>query len=159
MEPRKELSLPRCVDLTRQSCSRPRGGHNTSPSTPSAEPEEPRRLGGPPNPNDVSRPGRLASESLSPRSVFRPTNSDESLHHKRIRVGYDGYSPVPCEPRRVPPPPDVHKPTTAWQPQGLELPRIHEDVLHRPWQPEPYVTKPRAPPTANPPMSFAFTVP
>jgi hypothetical protein len=86
--------------------------------------------------SDPSMSGRHSSASVSPRSVFRPNHADDAMPHKRIRVGRDGYSPVPSEPL---PAPETHKASTAWQqpPQGIELPRIHERVLNRPWQPNP----------------------
>ncbi|MBE3043643.1 hypothetical protein IMZ48_13950 [Candidatus Bathyarchaeota archaeon] len=113
---------------------RPRGGHNTSPTTP--ELEDARRLSGPPSYNEPPRSARQSSPSLSPRTVLRPAAPEESGSHKRIRIGYEGYSPVPSEPLPAPQPAGAHKPSMGWQPRSIELPRIHESVIDRPWRPQ-----------------------
>jgi len=132
---------------------RPRGGHNTSPGTPPAEPDQTRRLGGLIRPPPESPgPGSTSSASLSPRTTVRPASPDfMGLPAKRMRTGYDGYAPPPPLPpaggQRSPlvPTPDSARPGVPmpWQ-QGPELPRIHEDVLGRAWQTDPYVSDPQS---------------
>jgi hypothetical protein len=58
---------------------------------------------------------------------------------KRLRVGYDHYPP-PTSGQRSPlvPTPDASRYPMSWQ--APELPRIHEDVLQRAWQTDPYVS-------------------
>lgn len=62
---------------------------------------------------------------------------------KRVRIGYESYPP-PMAGQRSPmaPSSDVARPAMSWhQP---ELPRIHEDVLCRAWQTDPYVSDPQS---------------
>lgn len=120
----------------------PRGGHNASPSTPPAEPEDMRRLAplmGPPPEHSRPRSHR-SSESVSPRTTVRPASPEPSSSHpsKRIRIGFEHYVPAggpPRSPIASIPPPDTSR---SWQQR--ELPRIHEDVLCRFWQTDPYVS-------------------
>lgn len=65
------------------------------------------------------------------------------VHPKRVRIGYESYPP-PFSGQRSPmaPTSDAAKPALSWhQP---ELPRIHEDVLCRAWQTDPYVSDPQS---------------
>ncbi|KXX78931.1 Glucose transport transcription regulator RGT1 [Madurella mycetomatis] len=141
-----EPDYPRCVQCEKfgRVCkfkNAPRGGHNTSPSTPPAEPEDVRRLGGMVRPStDLARNGH-SSESVSPRTTLRPVSPDQTNAGplKRVRVGYDHYSPTAGT--RSPMPPmaptsDAARPSLLWR-QPESLPRIHEDVLCRAWQPDP----------------------
>ncbi|KAL2266428.1 hypothetical protein VTJ83DRAFT_5780 [Remersonia thermophila] len=132
----------------------------TSPATPPAEPDDLRRLPRLP-PADLSagpRPGNHSGESVSPRTMLRPASpTDSSLAssyppRKQARVGYDHHSPLSG--RRsplLPPPPPLPAPTLpndAPQPPAASsfawrspaevpvLPRIHDDVLRRTWQPD-----------------------
>ncbi|KAK1833274.1 fungal-specific transcription factor domain-containing protein [Podospora conica] len=140
---------PRCVQCEKfgRVCTfknAPRGGHNTSPSTPPAEPEDPRRLGGLMRvPPDHMRPmSHNSSESMSPRAAaLRPGSPDLGpMPAKRMRVDYDHY-PSTAGPRSpMAPTPDTARSTLSWR--HPELPRIHEDVLHRAWQTDPYVSDP-----------------
>ncbi|KAK1992688.1 fungal-specific transcription factor domain-containing protein [Colletotrichum falcatum] len=142
---------PRCVQCEKfgRICkfkNAPRGGHNTSPSTPPAEPEDMRRLGGSANPNDMRRPGSNSSASVSPRTTYRQPSPEPSMPHKRMRLGFDSYPSTRDEPpasfRRTP---DTVKASISWQHrQPIELPRIHEDVLNRAWQTDPYVSDPQS---------------
>jgi hypothetical protein len=40
--------------------------------------------------------------------------------------------------------PETAKPSLPWQHRPIELPRIHEDVLNRAWQTDPYVSDPQS---------------
>ncbi|KAK0739567.1 hypothetical protein B0T21DRAFT_285742 [Apiosordaria backusii] len=139
---------PRCVQCEKfgRVCN-PRGGHNaSSPSTPPAEPEETRRLGGlirPPT--DYTRPGSHSSGSVSPRTTLRHPSPEmpTSAPAKRIRVGYDHYSPATSVRSPMAPMPDTSRPPLPWR-QPETLPRIHEDILYRAWQTDPYVSDPES---------------
>jgi len=159
---------PRCVQCEKfgRVCkfkNAPRGGHNTSPSTPPAEPEDLRRLGGMvprPPPADISntntnssntnnqpyhhaRPNSHSSGSVSPRTtttMHRPASPDlaGSGPRKLARVGYEHYSPTTGRGSPMAPTPDATRsaPTFSWR-QPEALPRIQDDVLRRAWQSEP----------------------
>ena len=129
-------------------CYSPRGGHNTSPSTPPAEVDESRRLGlgtiiRPPPP-DHMRPGTQSSESMSPRGALRPASPEPAgaVPLKRIRVGYDQFTSIVGPRSPMAPTPDTARSTMSWH--QAELPRIHEDVLCRAWQTDPYVSDPQS---------------
>ncbi|OLN85033.1 putative transcriptional regulatory protein C1327.01c-like protein 3 [Colletotrichum chlorophyti] len=117
----------------------PRGGHNTSPSTPPAEPEDMRRLGGPVNPNDMHRPGSNSSASVSPRTTYRQPSPEPQMPHKRMRLGFDTLPAIASEhPSSFARTPEASKASISWQHrQPIELPRIHEDLLNRAWQSDP----------------------
>ncbi|KAJ3947256.1 uncharacterized protein N0V96_003646 [Colletotrichum fioriniae] len=123
----------------------PRGGHNTSPSTPPAEPEDLRRLGGSANSNDMHRPGSNSSASVSPRTTYRQPSPEPSMPHKRMRLGFDSYPSMPSDSSALMSRTPETAKVNAWQHrQPIELPRIHEDVLHRAWQSDPYVSDPQS---------------
>ncbi|KAL8392763.1 hypothetical protein RB595_002809 [Gaeumannomyces hyphopodioides] len=101
---------PRCVQCEKfgRVCkfkNAPRGGNNTSPSTPPAEMDESRRLGGmvrPPPVMDGPRPGSNSSASVSPRTVLRPASPEmmNPAPAKRPRLGFGehGYGHQPAAP-------------------------------------------------------------
>ncbi|KAK0668905.1 fungal-specific transcription factor domain-containing protein [Cercophora samala] len=143
---------PRCVQCEKfgRVCkfkNAPRGGHNaSSPSTPPAESEDTRRLGGlirPPT--DYTRPGSHSSGSVSPRTTLRHPSPDmpTSAPAKRIRIGYDHYSPTTGVRSPMAPMPDTSRQSLPWR-QPETLPRIHEDILCRAWQTDPYVSDPES---------------
>ncbi|KAK4157624.1 hypothetical protein C8A00DRAFT_40050 [Chaetomidium leptoderma] len=136
---------PRCVQCEKfgRVCkfkNAPRGGHNTSPSTPPAEVEDLRRLGGIPRlPLATDHTTRPASESVSPRTTFRPVRPDPANSgppRKQARVGYEHYSPTTGRRSPLVPTPDSARPAFSWR-QPETLPRIHDDVLRRAWQADP----------------------
>ncbi|TIC98881.1 putative transcriptional regulatory protein [Colletotrichum higginsianum] len=139
---------PRCVQCEKfgRICkfkNAPRGGHNTSPSTPPAEPEDMRRMGGSANPNDMHRPGSNSSASVSPRTTYRQPSPEPSMPHKRMRLGFDSSSSMRDEPPMSFG--ETANTSISWQHrQPIELPRIHENVLNRAWQSDPYVSDPQS---------------
>ncbi|KAF9880988.1 hypothetical protein CkaCkLH20_01138 [Colletotrichum karsti] len=141
---------PRCVQCEKfgRICkfkNAPRGGHNTSSSTPPAEPEDMRRLGGPTNPNDLHRPGSNSSASVSPRTTLRQPSPEPPMSHKRMRLGFDSYSPMANAPSSMNRTPEAAKASISWQHrQPIELPPLHGEVLSRAWQTDPYVSDPEA---------------
>jgi hypothetical protein len=101
---------PRCVQCEKfgKMCrfkNAPRGGHNTSPSTPPTELDDIRTLGGPLRPTESE-----SSSPVSPRTTLRPSSPDADSH-KRLRVGYDSYvsigEPVHAMPPVEPPSPQL----------------------------------------------------
>ncbi|KAK4228791.1 hypothetical protein QBC38DRAFT_141205 [Podospora fimiseda] len=137
---------PRCVQCEKfgRVCkfkNAPRGGHNSasSPSTPPAEPEDLRRLGGSiiRPPSDYTRPSSHSSGSVSPRTHRPPSPDLTSAPAKRARHGYEHYSPTSNYRSPAVSTPDQPRPPqlAAW-PQTESLPRIRHDILHRPWQKE-----------------------
>lgn len=133
------------TDPKRPDCS-PRGGNNTSPSTPPAETEDSRQL--PPlmrPPPEHQRSSSHSSECISPRTAVRPASPEPAGHSsKRIRLGYEHYAPTGGQRSPILPMPDTSRSRAAsWQ-QSRELPRIHEDILCRVWQTDPYVSDPQS---------------
>ncbi|KAI0598041.1 hypothetical protein F4775DRAFT_206908 [Biscogniauxia sp. FL1348] len=139
---------PRCVQCEKfgRVCkfkNAPRGGHNTSPVTSPAEHDESRQLGGPRRPAEMVRQRSASSTSVSPQTtkLSHPSPELPGLSAKRMRLSYDNYatstsrsSPTLQAPQIKP----TGLPELSWQPRGL--PRIHEDILRRPWHTDPYVT-------------------
>ncbi|KAK2602718.1 hypothetical protein N8I77_009226 [Diaporthe amygdali] len=137
---------PRCVQCEKfgRICkfkNAPRGGgHNTSPTTTLMTEREvsPPRQGR--MPFELPRPSRR-SPSVSPRTATHPALSLE-VPPKRPRYSYESsYSPAEMSGSR-----DFAARALSWQhppqhqqqerPAGqLPLPRIHEDVLRRTWDP------------------------
>jgi hypothetical protein len=65
---------------------------------------------------------------------------------KRVRSGYENYEPYrPSTSETARPyqqPPEIKRTTLSWHQR--DLPRIHEDILCRAWQTDPYVSDPQA---------------
>ncbi|KAK7427921.1 hypothetical protein QQZ08_005533 [Neonectria magnoliae] len=138
---------PRCVQCEKfgRLCkfkNAPRGGHNTSPSTPPAELDDMRKLSGPSRQNDSRMSESETSSPVSPRTTLRQPSLDMGSH-KRLRVGYDSYvhagpplvSLAAAEPTRVQYP---------VQQEVAELPHISEDVLNRAWGTDPSLSDPQS---------------
>ncbi|PTD09736.1 hypothetical protein FCULG_00007950 [Fusarium culmorum] len=128
--------FPRCVQCEKfgRVCkfkNAPRGGHNTSPSTPPAELDD-----GP------SRPTHSENGSpVSPRTTLRPSSPDTGSH-KRLRVGYDSF--VAGEPMHTVPSAEPPRPQMPIQPPAIELPRISEEVLNQAWRTDPCLSDPQS---------------
>lgn len=126
----------------------PRGGHNTSPSTPPAEVDDSRRLPSfiRPPPHEYTRPSAHSSGSVSPRTTLRPASPEmaSSVPSKRLRVGYDHYAPAGgYRPPMAPAVDHMMRSNSSWHRQP-ELPRVHEDAVCRAWQIDPYVSDPES---------------
>ncbi|KAH8891312.1 hypothetical protein GQ53DRAFT_823929 [Thozetella sp. PMI_491] len=144
---------PRCVQCEKfgRVCkfkNAPRGGHNTSPSTPPAEVDEVRRIEPMIRPPPVQpRPPSLSRESVSPRTTtHRPASPLEpGLPAKRLRMAYDYLPPAgPRSPLGAPTPDTARSAGSGFPWQQPERPRIREDVLCRAWQTDPYVSNPQS---------------
>ncbi|ORY71619.1 uncharacterized protein BCR38DRAFT_331693 [Pseudomassariella vexata] len=140
--------FPRCVQCEKfgRVCkfkNAPRGGHNTSPITSPGEHDEPRQLGMHPRQLEHARPRSTSSTSISPRttSLSHPSPELPGMPLKRVRVGYEQhYESSPREPSRMFQASEAKN--YSWQQR--DLPRIHEDILCRTWQTDPYVSDPQA---------------
>ncbi|KAL0467111.1 hypothetical protein QR685DRAFT_574564 [Neurospora intermedia] len=144
---------PRCAQCEKfgRTCrfkNAPRGGHNTSPSTPPAEVDDARRLPSiiRPPPHEHARTSVHSSGSVSPRTTFRPASPEmaSSVPSKRLRVGYDNYAPAgEHRPLMAPAADHMIRSNVSWHRQP-ELPRVHEDTVCRAWQTDPYVSDPES---------------
>ncbi|KAM0346142.1 hypothetical protein ACHAPU_005913 [Fusarium lateritium] len=133
---------PRCVQCEKfgRICkfkNAPRGGHNTSPSTPPAELDDIRTVGGPSRPTESEN-----SSPVSPRTTLRAATPDTGSH-KRLRVGYDSYVSM-GEAVHTMAPAESPRPQLPVQPPTIELPRISEDVLNRAWRTDPSLSDPQS---------------
>lgn len=137
---------PRCAQCEKfgRTCkfkNAPRGGHNTSPSTPPAEVDDARRLPSlvRPPPHEYMRTSAHSSESVSPRTTLPPASPEmaSSVPSKRLRVGYDHYAPAGGHrPPMAPAADHMMRSNMSWHRQP-ELPRVHEDAVCRAWQIDP----------------------
>ncbi|KAK9420302.1 hypothetical protein SUNI508_06571 [Seiridium unicorne] len=128
--------FPRCVQCEKfgRVCkfkNAPRGGHNTSPSnSPGTHAISQARDG------EQGRPRSTSSASVSPRTttLSHPSPELSDMAAKRMRVSYEHYQPNESVPQYQPH--EVKRTPLSWHSQR-ELPRVHEDLLCRPWQAEP----------------------
>ncbi|TDZ73287.1 putative transcriptional regulatory protein [Colletotrichum trifolii] len=140
--------FPRCVQCEKfgRQCkfkNAPRGGNNTSPSTPGAGPEDVRRMGGLPNPSDMRRQGSNSSASVSPRTTLRQPSPDFPMHqNKRLRLGFDSYQMTNEPPSSSRGPEVVGSAASAWHRQQVALPSIRDNLPQVTWQSDPYVFDP-----------------
>ncbi|KAK3955378.1 hypothetical protein QBC32DRAFT_311165 [Pseudoneurospora amorphoporcata] len=144
---------PRCAQCEKfgRTCkfkNAPRGGHNTSPSTPPAEVDDARRLSSliRPPPHEYVRTSAHSSESVSPRTTLRPASPEMTsfVPSKRLRIGYDHYAPAGGHrPPMAPAVDHMMRSNLSWHSQP-ELPRVHEDAVCRAWQIDPYVSDPES---------------
>ncbi|KAH9901993.1 hypothetical protein F4778DRAFT_136019 [Xylariomycetidae sp. FL2044] len=142
---------PRCVQCEKfgRVCkfkNAPRGGHNTSPVTSPAEHDDSRQLGAPPRAHDTNSSSAPVSPRLSKLSHPSP-ELPGGIPAKRMKFSaHDQHYPPPLQPTSRPSllmpqrPPEMPKGSLSWP--HRELPRMHEDILCRPWQSDPYVSKP-----------------
>ncbi|KAI0122884.1 fungal-specific transcription factor [Xylariales sp. AK1849] len=140
--------FPRCVQCEKfgRVCkfkNAPRGGHNTSPATSPGALEEPRKLGSHSRPVEPRlRSASSASVSPGTTALSHPSPELPGMPAKRMRVGYEDYKPPSHEAVRFYQPPEGKKATLSWHQR--DLPRVHEDLLYRAWQTDPYVSDPSA---------------
>ncbi|CAH0024151.1 unnamed protein product [Clonostachys rhizophaga] len=140
---------PRCIQCEKfgRVCrfkNAPRGGHNTSPSTPPAELDDV-RTGGSSRRVSAEDFGRRSVSPVSPRAQYRPSSADAGSN-KRLKVDQQTYVP-----NRDSPPSNsmpfhrsrshIASPILTATPA---MPRIPDDVLHRAWQTDPFVTDPQS---------------
>ncbi|POR37681.1 Putative transcriptional regulatory protein [Tolypocladium paradoxum] len=140
---------PRCVQCEKfgRICkfkNAPRGGHNTSPSTPPAELDDMRKVDGPSRHHDgrISETG--SSPPVSPR-INLPQSSPDSGYNKRLKVGPESYiftgEPSASIERSM-----EHSKSQAplQRPPPEILPRIPDEVLSRAWRTDPYGSDPES---------------
>ncbi|KAJ6438625.1 C6 transcription factor [Purpureocillium lavendulum] len=141
---------PRCVQCEKfgRVCkfkNAPRGGHNTSPSTPPAELDDTHRLGGRSRHHDgrISESG--SSPPVSPRAGL-PDNSPDGGYGKRLKVGPESYVSSGEPAMSLSRPLDHSKAAqpSLHRPPPEILPRIPDDVLARAWGTDPYGSDPES---------------
>ncbi|KAM0569963.1 hypothetical protein ACHAP9_004329 [Verticillium nonalfalfae] len=94
--------------------------------------------------SELVRPGSNSSASVSPRTTIRQASPEPPMSHKRMRLGFDSYSSTAADAPSMAHTPDTGKSNASWQHRPvIELPRIHEELLNRTWQPEPYASEHR----------------
>ncbi|KJK74211.1 hypothetical protein H634G_10584 [Metarhizium anisopliae BRIP 53293] len=140
---------PRCVQCEKfgRICkfkNAPRGGQNTSPSTPPAELDNKRKMVGSSRQND----GRLSTSGptspVSPRVVLQQPSPETGYCNKRLKIGSDAYATYGEPSVATTKPMDHSKSSLSIQQSSSELPRIPDDVLHRAWRTDPYVSNPQS---------------
>ncbi|PNY26020.1 transcriptional regulatory protein [Tolypocladium capitatum] len=140
---------PRCVQCEKfgRVCkfkNAPRGGHNTSPSTPPAELDDMHRVDGPSRHHDgrISESG--SSPPVSPR-INPPQSSPDGGYRKRLKVGPESYIPN-GEPSAGTERSMDHSKSQAplQRPPPEILPRIPDGVLGRAWGTDPYGSDPES---------------
>lgn len=125
--------FPRCVQCEKfgRVCkfkNAPRGGHNTSPASSPGIP-----MMSQPADAEYRHPRSPSSTSVSPRTTTlpHPTTENSDVAGKRVRVDYEHYQPAASEPTASYQTHETKRTPLSWHRQ--ELPRIHEDLLCRPW--------------------------
>ncbi|GJN74565.1 C6 transcription factor [Purpureocillium lilacinum] len=138
---------PRCVQCEKfgRVCkfkNAPRGGHNTSPSTPPAELDDAHRLGGRSRHHD----GRISESGSSPPVSPRAESSPDGGYSKRLKVGPESYVPNGEPVMSSSRPLDHSKatPQPLHRPPPEILPRIPDEVLSRAWSTDPYGSDPES---------------
>jgi hypothetical protein len=141
--------FPRCVQCEKfgRVCkfkNAPRGGHNLSPSTPPAELDDVRKLGGEtPRMGGASLPRSDVGSPISPRVALRHP-PPETGPSKRQRLETGVYNPHGDHLATVPRSPEQCKSQIAIQRPAPELPRLSDEVLSRAWRTDPYVSDPQS---------------
>lgn len=107
---------------------RPRGGHNSSPSTPPADFDDLRKVAGPSRPNDARVSDCGSSPATSPRLGLRHRSPPETGFGKRLKVGPEAYVPG-AEPQA--PPVRAMDHAKSQRPPPETLPRSPDKVLSR----------------------------
>ncbi|PHH84147.1 hypothetical protein CDD83_2403 [Cordyceps sp. RAO-2017] len=141
---------PRCVQCEKfgRVCkfkNAPRGGHNTSPSTPPAELDDLRRPVGPSRHLDARISDSGSSPPTSPRTSLHHPSSPEAGYSKRLKVGPDTYVPhgEPSTPSLRPMDHAKSQPPPQRPPPEI-LPRIPDEVLRRACRTDPYGSDPES---------------
>ncbi|KAK2603708.1 hypothetical protein QQS21_004084 [Conoideocrella luteorostrata] len=140
---------PRCVQCEKfgRVCkfkNAPRGGQNTSPSTPPAELDERRKVGGLSRQADIRNPLNETSSPVASRVVIHEPSPEMGYSNKRAKIGTDLYANRRETSSSMDQPMDHSKsPLSAPRPSP-NMPRISDDVLHRAWRTDPYVSDPQS---------------
>lgn len=126
------------VGLALTVCSRPRGGHNTSPSTSPAELD----IGnGALDAGDLRRSISDASSPRSPRAGMHSDSPDRG-YSKRLKLGPDAYISNGEGPASFNAMMDYSKPRMAEHRPLPEPSRIPDEVLSRAWRTDPFASNP-----------------
>lgn len=140
---------PRCVQCEKfgRVCkfkNAPRGGHNTSPSTPPAELDDKRKANDTPRRHDLGRSPSRSSSALSPRVVLQEPTPETGYANKRVRLGPNSFSTNGEPPFGMLRPMNHYKSSLSAERPASDVPRIPDDVLHRAWRTDPFVSDPQS---------------
>ncbi|OAA51977.1 Transcription factor [Metarhizium rileyi] len=145
---------PRCVQCEKfgRICkfkNAPRGGHNTSPSTPPAELDDKHKMVGSSKQNDLGFLTSGPTSPASPQVVLQQTSPEMGyIGNKRLKTGSNAYATNGESPIAINQPMDYSKSPRPIHRTISEMPQISEDVLHRAWRTDPYVSDPQSISTA-----------
>ncbi|KAG6032735.1 hypothetical protein E4U41_007151 [Claviceps citrina] len=144
---------PRCVQCEKfgRVCkfkNAPRGGHNvTSPSTPPAELDGKHNARSVSRQNDQQHSSSRTSSPVSPRIMLHEPCSETGYANKRAKLGQDSYATNGEPLAGMPGSMDHSKSLLSAERAASDTPRcsqIPDDVLHRAWQMDPFVSDPQA---------------
>ncbi|KAG6216010.1 hypothetical protein E4U46_001956 [Claviceps purpurea] len=142
---------PRCVQCEKfgRVCkfkNAPRGGHSTSPSTPPAEIDDQRNASTVSRRVDQDHPSSHSPSPISPRVMLREPLSETAQANKRVKLARDSSYATNGEPwsTGMLRPMDHSKSLNSTERAASETPRIPDDVLHRAWQTDPFVSDPQS---------------
>ncbi|KAI1853748.1 hypothetical protein JX266_001732 [Neoarthrinium moseri] len=131
--------FPRCVQCEKfgRVCkfkNAPRGGHNTSPTASPGLHTETRQLDSRHRDAEPRRASSTSSASVSPRTttLSHPSPELAGLPTKRLRLGFEQYKPPANDSVHSYHSSEANQASLSWQQR--ELPRVHENLLSRPWQ-------------------------
>ncbi|KAG5979358.1 hypothetical protein E4U55_005248 [Claviceps digitariae] len=142
---------PRCVQCEKfgRVCkfkNAPRGGHNTSPSTPPAEIDDKHNTSSVSRREDQEHSSSRSPSPMSPRVLLHEQLSETAYANKRAKLGQDLYATnsEPLLTGGMHRPMDHSKSMLFAERAPSDLPRIPDDVLHRAWQTDPFVSDPQS---------------
>lgn len=131
--------------LNADEALRPRGGHNTSPSTPPAELDDLRKAVRPSRQSDGRISDCGSSPTTSPQLSFRHQSPSESGYSKRLKLGPEAYIPGGEPSASAVRAMDHSKSLPAIQrPPSEILPRIPDEVLSRACRTDPCGSDPES---------------
>ncbi|KAG5942127.1 hypothetical protein E4U60_007479 [Claviceps pazoutovae] len=142
---------PRCVQCEKfgRVCkfkNAPRGGHSNSPSTPPAEIDDQRNACTVSGRGDQDHPSSQSPSPISPRVMLREPLPETAQANKRVKLARDSSYATNGEPwsTGMPRPIDHSKSLNPTERAASETPRIPDDVLHRAWQTDPFLSDPQS---------------
>ncbi|KAG6004568.1 hypothetical protein E4U21_000952 [Claviceps maximensis] len=143
--------FPRCVQCEKfgRVCkfkNAPRGGHNTSPSTPPAEIDDKHNVSSVSRRDDQALSSTRSSSPMSPRMLSHEPLPEIVYANKRVKLGQDLYATNgdPLLTGGMLRPTDHSQSMLFAERVASDTPRIPDDVLHRAWQTDPYVSDPQS---------------
>lgn len=140
---------PRCVQCEKfgRICkfkNAPRGGHNTSPSTPPAELDEKSKDGSLIRQSDAGYAASEPSSPVSPRPLLHEASPEIGFPNKRLKTGSDSHVANGEASTALGQTMDHSKSVLSPQRPASDMPRIPDDVLYRAWRTDPYESDPQS---------------